>query len=205
MKLKLQEICRVQMGYSFRSRLERTVSDSCIRVIQMKDISESGHLIKEDIFCIEMKNIKPGYLLNKGDIIFKSRGNLNTAALVSEDLGKTIAASPLTVLKVKGKNVLPAYLAWYINQPMVQKLLEAKAGGTSVRMINIADLGALEVSIPPIETQKKIIGIFELFQREQALVQEITVKRKKLYETLFKRIVNSKIKEGGGFYGKAAF
>lgn len=205
MKLKLQEICRVQMGYSFRSRLERTVSDSCIRVIQMKDISESGHLIKEDIFCIEMKDIKSGYLLNKGDIIFKSRGNLNTAALVSEDLGKTIAASPLTVLKVKGKNVLPAYLAWYINQPAAQKQLESKAGGTSVRMINIADLGALEVPIPPIETQKKIISISELFQREQALMLEVALKRKKLYETLFTRIINSKIKEAGGFYGKAAF
>lgn len=193
MKLKLREICGVQMGYSFRSRLERSVSTNCINVIQMKDISESGRLIKEDLFCVELKDLKPQYLINKGDVIFKSRGNLNTAALVSEDLGETIAASPLMVLKVKGKNILPDYLAWCINQPASQKQLESKAGGTSVRMINIADLGDLVVDVPSLDCQKKIIAFAELMKKEEAILKELSNKRKKLYDAVL--IKSATIKE----------
>lgn len=184
MKLKLREICRVQMGYSFRSRLERSVSSNCISVIQMKDISESGRLIKDDLFCVELKDLKLQYLINKGDVVFKSRGNLNTAALVLEDLGETIAASPLMVLKVKDKNVLPDYLAWCINQSVAQKQLESKAGGTSVRMINIADLGDLVIDVPSLDCQKKIIAFAELMKKEEAILKELSNKRKKLYDAV---------------------
>jgi len=161
----------------------------------MKDITESGHLVRDDLFCVEMAGLKSGYLINKGDIIFKSRGNLNTAALVSEDLDKTIAASPLMVLKIKGKNVLPDYLAWYINQPAAQKQLESKAGGTSVRMISIADLGDLVVEAPSLDGQKKIVAFAELMKREEAILKELSNKRKKLYDAVLMKSATIKEKK----------
>lgn len=184
MKKHLSEICQIQLGYSFRSKLERSTADNCFKVIQMKDINENGALDTADLFEVEIKYVKQGFLVNKGDILFKSRGNINNAALIGEEIGKVIAAAPLMVLKIKRHNLLPEYLMWYINQPTAQKQLESKAGGTSVRMINIADLGDLVVDVPPLDAQKKIVAFAELIKKEEAILKELSNKRKKLYDAV---------------------
>lgn len=192
MKSRLGDICQVQMGYPFRFKLERSDADNCISVIQMKDIGENGYLNIDDLVPVEMEDIKGKYRLQKNDIIFKSRGHLNNAAHVAYALKNAVVASPLMVLKVADKGVLPAYLAWNINQPHAQRQIESMASGTSVRMISKADLEDLEIPIPPVTIQKQIIKIAELCQREQALLHELAVKRKKLLEASLITIANEK-------------
>ncbi len=180
------------MGYPFRSKLERSDADNCVSIIQMKDISEAGCLSTEDLVCVELRNTQDRYKLRKGDVIFKSRGHLNNAAHVAEDMNNAAAASPLMVLKVIGQKVLPAYVTWYINQPSAQQQIESMARGTSVRMISKADLEELEVPVPSIATQKKIVTVAELGQREQTLLNEISIRRKKLVQVSLNMMANER-------------
>ena len=78
-------------------------------------------------------------------------------------------------------------MAWYINQSEAQRQIESMASGTSVRMISKADIEDLEVSIPPLDVQKKIIELSELWQRERILMQTITEKKGTAFSNLFIR------------------
>jgi len=192
MGLRLKDICQVRMGYPFRSKLERSDADNCVNIIQMKDISEAGCLNTEDLMRVELQNIQDRYKLRKDDVIFKSRGHLNNAAHVTYDIHNAVAASPLMTLTVIAQNVLPTYVAWYINQPSAQRQIESMARGTSVRMIGKADLEELETPVPSIETQEKIIVVAELYQREQRLLNEISIRRKKLVQVSLNMIANER-------------
>ena len=77
------------------------------------------------------------------------------------------------IISVKKADVLPGYLAWYLNQRPAQIYFDRNAGGTRIQVINKQLLSELEVVVPDLKTQEKIAKIYELHQREQDLVEAI--------------------------------
>ena len=79
--------------------------------------------------------------------------------------------------------MLPAYLAWWINQSPAQAYLQSQAGESSISYISVKNLSSLMVKIPSLEVQGKIVKAMELWQREKELYA--------LYEHLKNKIVNA--------------
>jgi restriction endonuclease S subunit len=177
METTIKKIAKVYMGYPFRSRLER-VEDGNVFVIQMKDIDENSRLDVSNLIPVNLPAVKDIHRINQGDLIFRSRGRINTATLVQEPLENTVAAAPLLRLRVKKDSLMPEYLAWYINQPKSQTYLERQAAGTISRMINKTAVEEMGIEIPPLERQKHIIAIARLSEREQILLRRLGEKRK---------------------------
>tara|TARA_Y100000590_G_scaffold16019_1_gene19379 strand:+ start:1212 stop:1733 length:522 start_codon:yes stop_codon:yes gene_type:complete len=123
---------------------------------------------------------KPNQLAKLGDIIFRSRGQTNTAALLNEDVKSTIVAAPLFRVRPDIKKVVPEFLLWWINQPSSQSYLASRSKGTMVKMVSKQGLEDLEVNLPSLEQQKKVAEFFSLSMREQQLLEEIK-NRKAIY------------------------
>lgn len=177
METSIKKIATVYMGYPFRSRLER-VEGGNVFVIQMKDIDENSRLDIGDLIPVDLPAVKDVHRINQGDVIFRSRGRINTATLVEQPLENTVAAAPLLRLRIKKDSLMPEYLAWYINQPKSQAYLERQAAGTISRMINKTAVEDMVIEIPPLERQKQIIAIARLSEREQTLFRLLAEKRK---------------------------
>lgn len=174
--MKLKQIASVQMGYPFRSRLERSEQGK-ISVIQMKDIDEENHLRMEGLVRISMPDVKAHHLVQSQDIIFRPRGYITTAALIREEPGTAILAAPLLRIRVENGGVFAPYVNWFINQPSGQSYLASHAKGTSVPMISKQAVEEMEILLPPLERQKKIVEIAALAATEQRLLRRLAEKR----------------------------
>jgi len=159
----------------------------------MKDIND-GIFNAEKIDRIKKNKdkIKKDYFLSKGDILFVSRGFNHYATLLDVSLENTIAISHFYVLKLKlekAKVILPAYLAWYMNQFPAQKHYRKYGAGTGILLVNKEALEDLSVVIPDMNTQEKIVKLYKLKLKEKNLVNKIEEKK----DRLIKRLLIEKI------------
>ncbi len=157
--MKIKKLTTVQMGYSFRSRLESS-EDGGVAVIQMKDLLHDNTVDCKSLARINMKAIKGHHLTQKGDLVFRSRGHVNTAAIILEDPGKAVVAAPLLRIRVtRPDKLLPEYLNWYISQRDAQIFLTSRAKGTVQKMISKQTIEDMEVTLPSLEKQKNIVEL----------------------------------------------
>ena len=180
----LKELADIQLGYAFRSRLE-SIENGRVGVIQMKDLSVDNIVNCENITCIEMDNLKECYLAKQGDLIFRSRGLQSTAAILQEDVGCTVIAAPLYKIRVKDTELIkPEYLCWYIAQRAAQAYFTSRATGTLMRIINKPLLEELEIVVPSITAQERIIQLVRLTIQEAKLLKQLASKREQYISNL---------------------
>ena len=188
MKKKLKEITSVQMGYSFRSRLEASEGGG-VAVIQMKDLLDDNTVGCDGLVRINMDAMKKHHLAQRGDLVFRSRGHVTTAAVLLENPGKAVVTAPLLRIRVtRPDKVLPEYLNWYINQRDAQIFLTSRAKGTVQKMISKRAIEDLEVALPSLEKQKNIVELATLSVREQTLLQQLSDKREQYISTILMQL-----------------
>lgn len=177
MKAAIKNIATVQMGYSFRSRLEVSTTGD-VAVIQMKDLRQDNTVDCSGLMKIDMDGVKKHHLARKGDLIFRSRGLVTTAAILLEDPKMAVVAAPLLRIRISNPDIiLPEYLNWYIGQRDAQMYLTSRAKGTTQTMISKEVIEELDVELPSLEKQKHIVELAALAAREQVLLTTLTDKR----------------------------
>ena len=179
MRLKLKYIATVSYGVTFRSRV-KTTTDGNVRLIQMKDLGDDNLVNLSGAVRINLPNLKDSQLVRYGDILFRSRGQKTTAALLDRNSERTVVAAPLLRIRPDFSNVIPEYLLWYINQPASQAYFTSRSEGTVVNMVSKRELEKLEIQLPSKERQGAIIRFLKLVKREQFLLSQIK-KKKALY------------------------
>ena len=177
MKAVLKDIASIQMGYSFRSRLESTDAGK-VAVIQMKDLMDDNKVDLSNPTLIDMGKISESHYMKNGDLIFRSRGLSATSAIVSGDPGVAILSSPLLRIRINDPNIMPEYLNWYISQLPAQAFLARHTKRTTQKMIGKEELEKVEVFIPSLEKQKAIVALAALADQEERIMKKLTVKRK---------------------------
>lgn len=191
----LKDIGEIQSGYLFKSRVEN-VKEGNIRVIQLKDMDDSGRLHLDNLATVKMDNIdqiKNRYPLKKGDVLFKAKSNKNAAGVFDQDIGIAIPTVHYFIIKIKDASVLPEYLAWFMNQKPARKYYETRSAGTTIPIVNKKILEGLEVMVPPIKIQKKIVAIFNLFLKEKEIMEQLIGKRKQFIEDTLIKVVQNEI------------
>jgi len=178
--MQLGKVCHLNSGVTARRRLEPAISGG-VPAIQMRDVQFDAELNVGDLRRYNLENLSERHLVSGGEVIFRSRGCPNTAVVVSGELEEPAAVIlPLVILRPKGELVLPEYLAWTINRPETQRHLDSAAQGTSMRMISKAALEGIEIPIPEIEFQRRIVAVHGLARREGSLLRELANSREEL-------------------------
>lgn len=179
----LSALVTIKTGYVFRSKPE-TSEKGNVRVIQNRDIND-GVIDLTKLEKVTLPDSGRRECVRKGDIIFRSRGASFSFVQVTEDPGKdeVIVAGPLQLIRVKDtKMVDPAYLVWALSQDDRQAEIESLAQGIAIRTVPKAALEGLEIDLPPVERQRKIVEVatlsaeikrlsIELAEKQDALVQ----------------------------------
>jgi len=179
-KAVVNEIADIQIGYQSRGRIEPD-NEGTHRIIQMKDFDECRQVGISGLTSFRPERDPNRYIVNQGDVLFLSRGQKNFACSLIEPITDTVAASYFFILRLKSESILPGYLAWYINQVPAQEFLYSMAKrGSHMPIVPKAAFEVLEISIPPIDTQKTIVEIEKLITKELELGEEISFKRELL-------------------------
>ena len=129
---RLGEIASVRSGYQFRGPL-RPDPAGTVRVIQIKDIAD-GHLAAQpDLIHVRLDRSPDPYLIQRNDVLFLSRGQRLSAIAIDQPLNATITYSYFYIVRLHPRvDVIPQYLAWYINQPTAQAFLRSVHEGSNM-------------------------------------------------------------------------
>ncbi len=182
---RLKEIANVRFGYQPKGRI-RPTPESPFRIIQISDFDNE--------LCLDVKHLtgfNPGqsnpepYLVSSGNVLFLARGHKNWAVSINDNITNTVAVSYFFVLDLLSDGVLPAYLAWYLNQRPAQTYLTREARqGSHMPSISKSTFVELPVRIPSIEIQKIIVDLSQLSKTEKGLADKIAIKREELIEAI---------------------
>jgi hypothetical protein len=177
---KLSAICDVRSGYTARTGL-RTAPEGGIRAIQLRDLHGEDDLDPASAPLYPLDPPLERYSAGAGDLLFRSRGNRNTAVVIALDSTEAVVAIlPLVVVHPNRDVVDSQYLGWFINQPGTQRYFDKCARGTGLRMIPKACLDNLEVELPDLGTQRLIVEIDALARREHTLTHQLADKKLEL-------------------------
>lgn len=172
----LKNIATIQMGFSFRSRLQSMDSGS-VAVIQMKDLTDENTVNCTNLTFINIDKFNENHYVKKGDLIFRSRGLSATSAIVLDDPGIAVVSAPLLKIRLTNPGVIPEYLNWFISQLPAQIFLASHARGTTQKMIGKETLEELEVFVPLLEKQRAIVALAALAEEEQRIMKQVAIKR----------------------------
>ncbi|MEO6134694.1 MAG: restriction endonuclease subunit S [Ginsengibacter sp.] len=187
MKSTLKEIASIQTGV-----FAKPIANGDIVYLQSKHFDEDGllkHVLHPDL---KPEKISQKHMLRTGDVLFASKGTKNFAVCFENDNQPAVASTSFFVIRVLenlGSSILPGFLAWFLNHPATQKMLKAKAIGTSIVSISKVVLEELKVSIPPVKTQKTILQIAYLRNKEKKMKQQIeNLREQKIQHQIIKAI-----------------
>ncbi|MFZ2900413.1 MAG: restriction endonuclease subunit S [Saprospiraceae bacterium] len=132
------------------------------------------------------------HLLREGDILLIAKGDSNRACLYDPHIGKAVASSTFFVLRLKTQLALPGYLHWLLNTSPLQSVLAGLARGTHTPSISKKALAALILDIPPLEIQREVLEVLDLWEKERVLASELIRQKEVFYENLLLHLANSK-------------
>ncbi len=197
--MRIDELCRIQMGYSARGALE--AARDGVLVIQLRDAPHVGRVRFSELSRYSIEGDLERYLVGAGDVLFRSRGDRPAAFVPGDDWEEpVVAAYPFMILRPDPALVDPAYLAWTINQAPAQRFFEREKQGATIMAINRKSLALLSVSVPDLPTQKAIGELAELQKHETGLLHQLAGLRSQLNVALLRDIAN----QTSGKTGKGA-
>jgi hypothetical protein len=179
-KTRLTAFCEVQSGYTARTGLKSVAIDG-VPAVQLRDLHGEDDFDPSSASLYALGASLERYWVRAGDLLFRSRGERNTAVVIDpRSTRAAIAVLPLIALHPNSDLVDSRYLAWFINQSETQRYFDKCARGTALRMIPKACLDALEVVLPDLGTQKLIVEIDVLARRERELANQLADRKLEL-------------------------
>ena len=174
------------MGATLRGRdATRPVSSGSCYFVRIGDISQDGELLTDELVRIEPNEpVNDDLFLRPGDVLFPNRGTRTTALAYRLDLPRTLAGAQFFVLRPDAGRVLPEYLAWFLRTEGAARYFEGRRKGSYVQIIQRSDLAEMEMPVPPLNVQQKIVEAASLALKERILAERLTSLKWKLARSL---------------------
>jgi type I restriction enzyme, S subunit len=100
-------------------------------------------------------------LLRPNDIILSIVGTIGKVAIVPPDLdGGNITQSSVRI-RVRPEIALSRYVAWALRSPILTRQYDKYRLGTAVPRLNVAHVRALEIPLPNLDEQRRIVAEIE--------------------------------------------
>jgi restriction endonuclease S subunit len=190
MLIRLQNIAKLQSGLYAKPDLGANAL--YLQANHFNDFGQIDMFLKPQI-KIGGKNEK--HLLQDKDIIFVAKGSKNFGVVYNEDIGKAVASSSFIVIRIQEEfknQVLTEYLAWFLTNTPYFNEYHQRQLGTTIPSISIKKLNEMEIELPTIAIQKRIVEISKLRKREKALKRRIDDLRDKEIKQLLLKTLNNK-------------
>ena len=162
-----------------------------IRLIQLADIGDGIFIDKSKRFINKDTSIKLRCtFLEEGDILIARMPDPLGRACIFPLKGKNkyVTAVDVCIVRVND-NCYNKYLQYALNTKGIRNKIESQKTGTTRERITRKKLGELEISLPPLEQQKKIAAILdaadELRQKDKALIAKYDELTQELFLDMF--------------------
>lgn len=185
--MKLNAIADINSGvYS------NTITNGEVYYFQARDFDGNRQIVNNLTPTLNFSENLKKHFLQIGDVLIVAKGASFLSAVYDGTYAPAVASTVFLVIKLRSKKeVLPAFISWYLNLPSTQAELMNEAKGTSVHSINKSVLQNLEIPVPSKTKQEKLLKIMELRNSERQLEKRIELlKEKKMNQLITQAIKN---------------
>lgn len=160
-------------------------SKEIIQKVKGEDVTECDYISEDAYKSVEEKYGVP----QVGDLLITTRGTYGVPYIYKDYDKFYFADGNLTWLKDFDDELDVEYLYYWINSYEGQKKIDAIAKGTAQKAVPIATLKQIEIEIPDISTQKKVVCILkaydELIENNQKQIKLLEEAAQRLYKEWF--------------------
>ena len=160
MKNQIINIADIRAGTAFREAIQHDEAGG-VAIVQAGDVKANGELevetlvrVKETAFCGDLP------VVAEGEVLLQCRGQNYRAAVVPAHNRPLVPTASVLIL-TPGPQVSPEYLAHFLNDPITQAELRTLATGARIANLKRSSLEQLQVLVPSIEDQKRIVAYGE--------------------------------------------
>ncbi len=179
--MRLSKIAKIQSGYISRGKIDPR-EDGTHFLLQARDVDAERLTYQADSLVRFSPDLsRKDWVLKTDDVLFMARGTRNYSVLINNIPARALAAACFFIVRVSSDQVLPYYLCWYLNQALVDHYLSRHSGrGVHMPVVRRSVLESIEISIPSLEVQSKIVKLDVLLQKELELFDKLAAKRREL-------------------------
>lgn len=166
-------VAEIRSGYPFRGSIEGSDWGDVLAV-QMKDVDVESGVNWSGVIRTSLAGRKEPEWLKAGDVLFVSKGARFYAVCIDEPPSPAVCSPHFFLLQVAPQaQMLPAFLAWQINQAPFQRQLQQAAEGSSQLSIRRPVLESLTVCLPSLADQHRIVAFAELARQERRALHQL--------------------------------
>ncbi len=187
---KLIDYAEVRSGHPFRGSVPEVV-DGFALTIQMRDVDEFHGVAWDSLAKTSPKGRKKPDWLRPGDILFLARGSHNYALVLDQVSENVICSQYFFVIRVTDERILPAFLAWQINQVPAQTYLRKNAEGSDQQSIRRSILEGLPLVLPPLEQQRQLLRLTQAAHQERLNMERMIRIRAQQMEGIVTKLLAS--------------
>ncbi|MBI3136094.1 MAG: restriction endonuclease subunit S [Bacteroidetes bacterium] len=182
----LKDCADIFTGLTVRGRVENDPSGECLLIQYMNVHPEKGIDFST---CHKIKTaLLPSHqVLQKGDILLMAKGGKTFAYIFNEDV-TAAAVSVFLIIRVTTKSVLAPWLALFLNHGSGSQQLEKKKEGTAVLNLNKSEVDNLELNVPDVMHQQRVIAIMGLWEREKQITMQMIERKNKFYSAMIDQV-----------------
>lgn len=126
--------------------------------------------------------------LQAGDVLVDTRGATNWSAFIEHVDAPLFAVLDLVIVRLKGDNLLPAYLALFLNLPTTQSALAMMRSTATIPRLGLGALGELEIPVPPIHVQQLMVALDSERRRQFELTKKLGEAQDRLTDEILRRM-----------------
>ncbi|TSA40802.1 MAG: restriction endonuclease subunit M, partial [Methylococcaceae bacterium] len=188
---KLGEVLTIERGGSPRP-IDKYITNSPdgINWIKISDATASDKFIYETKEKITLDGLHKTRIVNEGDFILS-----NSMSFGRPYIMKTTGCihDGWLVLKQNGKKIFETEFLYYLlSSPFVFQQFNSKAAGSTVRNLNIALVSSVDVPLPPLPEQQRIVAIldeaFAAIAQAKANAEQNLKNAKELFESYLQSV-----------------
>ena len=186
---KLNEISSLSNGINF----DKSAYTSGVKLIGVSDFKNRIHPDYDSLQEVDSKVVKSGDYLEKGDIVFvRSNGNkelVGRCMIIDRDIPVTYSGFCIKLHLKDKKRFDPVFFNYLFKTRQFKKSMTGTAVGANIQNLSQSRLGSCEVSVPDIETQKRIAIILSrydsLIENHQKQIKLLEEAAQRLYKEWF--------------------
>jgi len=176
-QVALKEIATIAAGQTFRDKAEAVDDKNGIRLIQIKDIKEGRF---SQVHTLPFANLDFATLkvkLNSGEILLPLRGGRTEAMLFdTSDTSQTVTTiNQVAVIFPNSKLVIPEFLLWYLNSCHGKQIINSMKTGSTIQQLSIRAVAEITIDVPPLSVQSKIAEIYDNWQQQKKVLNELII------------------------------
>ena len=194
---KLGDICEIKGRIGFRGYTRDDQVDKGKGAISLSPGNiDNGSMNYESCTYITWDKYEesPEIIVNEGDIILCKTASVGKVARIRH-LPEKATINPQLVL-IKNIQSNPQYLFYVLDDKPFQSKIKGLAGIGSVPNVSQAKLSAIEIPIPSLFEQNRIVGILDTFTSAIDNLKEQIAQRRKQYEYYRDQLLDLEGKDG---------